>query len=58
MPEINDSASFPDADDLICFHTRESLDLLGCRPLDLDRIYDFRLAQTEMQSQISLRHYA
>lgn len=58
MLGTNDSASFPDGDDLIHLHIGESLDLLGRRPLDLDRIYDFRFAQTEMQSQISLRHHA
>src|SRR5258708_26307556 len=55
---VDDSASFVDGECLIGFYLCELFDLLRCRPFYFDEIDRLRFSQTEMQSQIALRHYA
>src|ERR1035438_9888902 len=51
---LNDARPFLDDENLIGIEVRESLDLLGCRPLHFEGINLFGLADTEVQPKIAL----
>ena len=52
----HDPAAFPDGNDLVGFHLRESFEFARRRPLHLDEIYRLSFPEAEVQSQVALGH--
>src|SRR5206468_12690058 len=55
---LDNPTAFANGEDLVCFHLGEALDLLCSRPLNFDYIDNVNLPHAEVQTQVSLRHYA
>jgi hypothetical protein len=56
-PGRHDPAAFPDGNDLVGFHLRESFEFARGRPLHLDEIYRLSFPEAEVQSKVALGHY-
>src|ERR1017187_10853262 len=53
----HDPAAFPNGEDLIYFHLRESLHLLRGRPFHFNQVHSLCRANAKLKSQITLRHH-
>src|SRR5271168_4995825 len=54
----DDAFAFADRQDLVGLDLRELLNFLRGWPLHFDGVNDLRLADTEVEAKVALRHYA